>query len=244
MVTCPNCGHANAKAARICASCSSELRPVAAPKSRPRVSLRVVRADGGAEASAVMNGETLTCGQKGDLALPDDPFLAGIQVRFSFSGGALQAEDVGGGNGTFVRLRGETQLPAGSELRVGRQRLRLEALAPPVPGPEGTLEWGAADGGALFRLVQLYEGGIQGGAIMLKPGTYALGREVGDFAFPGDGFISGKHASLTVRDGKAFIRDVGSSNGTFVRLHAPTAVENGDQFLVGRELLRVEVAPK
>ena len=37
------------------------------------------------------------------------------------------------------------------------------------------------------------------------------------------------------------MKDVGSSNGTFLRLAAPTFVENGDQFLVGRELLRVEI---
>ncbi len=37
------------------------------------------------------------------------------------------------------------------------------------------------------------------------------------------------------------VRDLGSSNGTFVRLVAPTFVDNGDQFLVGRELVRVEL---
>jgi hypothetical protein len=34
---------------------------------------------------------------------------------------------------------------------------------------------------------------------------------------------------------------VGSSNGTFLRIGAPTFVEHGDQFLVGRELVRVEI---
>jgi len=38
------------------------------------------------------------------------------------------------------------------------------------------------------------------------------------------------------------VKDVGSSNGTFLRISAPTFVEHGDQFLVGRELLRVELA--
>ena len=37
------------------------------------------------------------------------------------------------------------------------------------------------------------------------------------------------------------IRDVGSSNGTFLRLSAPSFVDNGDQFLIGRQLVRVEL---
>ncbi|MEN9799967.1 MAG: hypothetical protein RL653_3664, partial [Pseudomonadota bacterium] len=35
-------------------------------------------------------------------------------------------------------------------------------------------------------------------------------------------------------------RDLGSSNGTFVRLAGPVLVDGGDQLLVGRQLLRVE----
>jgi pSer/pThr/pTyr-binding forkhead associated (FHA) protein len=82
-----------------------------------------------------------------------------------------------------------------------------------------------------------------GAAWLLRPGSYSLGRDQGDIIFPQDGFISGRHAILEVQDGRATIRDVGSSNGTFIRLTGPVAVENGDQFLVGRELVRVEVRP-
>jgi len=37
------------------------------------------------------------------------------------------------------------------------------------------------------------------------------------------------------------VRDLGSSNGTFLRLTAPAFVDNGDQFLIGRQLVRVEL---
>jgi hypothetical protein len=37
------------------------------------------------------------------------------------------------------------------------------------------------------------------------------------------------------------VKDLGSSNGTFLRLTAPAFVENGDQFLIGRQLVRVEM---
>jgi predicted component of type VI protein secretion system len=64
---------------------------------------------------------------------------------------------------------------------------------------------------------------------------------VGDITFPTDGFVSGRHAVLTVRKDQLAVRDVGSSNGTFMRLAGPTFVDNGDQFLMGRQLLRVEI---
>ena len=41
-------------------------------------------------------------------------------------------------------------------------------------------------------------------------------------------------------DEQALLEDLGSSNGTFVRLAAPTSVRPGDQLLVGNQLLRVE----
>jgi len=94
-------------------------------------------------------------------------------------------------------------------------------------------------------MVQLMEGGTRGASYPLKDGDNLVGREAGDIVFPTDGFVSSSHATLHVatdrvliRDG---IRDKHSSNGTFLRLTAPAFVENGDQFLIGRQLVRVEM---
>ncbi len=98
--------------------------------------------------------------------------------------------------------------------------------------------------GYRFRLVQLLEGGLRGAAFVLKEGENTLGRESGDITFPTDGFVSGRHAVLQVRQDRLFVKDVGSSNGTFLRLSAPTFLENGDHLLIGRELLRVELSER
>jgi len=209
---------------------------------RPRVTFRVVRADGGPEMAVPMSGETFSCGSRADLTLPDDPFIAPVQARFFFSGQRLAVEDLGGGNGVFARLRSERELPVGGELRLGRQRLVLEAIRPVSPGDGGAIAWGSPDPGFKLRIVQLLDGGIPGAAFCLREGENLLGREVGDITFPGDGFVSGRHAVLNARGERLLVKDVGSSNGTFLRLSAPTFVEHGDQFLVGRELLRVELA--
>jgi hypothetical protein len=209
--------------------------------TRPQVSFRVVRADGGPEMSVPMSGDTLTCGTRADLTLPDDPFISPVQARFFFSGQRLAIEDLGGGNGVFARLTNERELPVGGELRLGRQRLLLEAIPPVTPGEGGTIAWGSADPGFKLRIVQLLEGGMRGAAFCLREGENLLGREVGDITFPGDGFVSGRHAVLNARGERLTVKDVGSSNGTFLRIAAPTFVDHGDQFLVGRELLRVEL---
>jgi pSer/pThr/pTyr-binding forkhead associated (FHA) protein len=247
MAFCPRCDSDNPEGARLCGHCGSTLQAgtmvmsAAAVTNRPRVSIRMVRADGGPESVVAMRQDVLVCGRHGDLSLPDDPFVAPAQARFFFSGPRLAVEDVGGGNGVFARLRAERELPVGGELRLGRQRLVLEAISAPGTGPGGVTVWGSPDAGYRFRLLQLLEGGVRGAAFPLREGDNLLGREVGDLTFPTDGFVSGRHALLSVRGDKVVVRDLGSSNGTFLRLAAPSFVEHGDQFLLGRQLLRMEV---
>ncbi len=245
---CPRCDEKNPSGSPQCHGCGAPLTQGTiimgsdAAQSRPKVSLRIVRADGGPEAQVPMHGDQLLCGRRGDVPLADDPFVADLQARFFFSAGRLAVEDVSGGNGLFVRIRKERELPVGGEVRLGRQRLLVEALPGAAPAG-GVMQWGSPDPGHRFRIVQLLEGNRRGAAYPLNDGDNALGREVGDLTFPTDGFVSGRHAVLTVRGSRLFIRDLGSSNGTFVRLAAPSFVEDGDQFLIGRQLVRVDVQP-
>lgn len=244
---CPRCDAENPATAASCRACGMPMNTgtmVMAPAkavARPTVNLRVVRADGGPEAVVPMRSETLTCGKNAEVRLADDPFVADSQARFFFSGARLAIEDVGGGNGLFVRLRHEQEIPLGGELRMGRQRLVLEAVPALSKAADGTVAWGSPDPGYHFRLVQLLEGGARGAAFPLKEGESLLGREQGDVSFPTDGFVSGRHASFKATAERLTVKDLGSSNGTFIRLSAPAFVENGDQFLIGRQLVRVEI---
>jgi len=170
----------------------------------------------------------------------DDPFVARQQARIRFDGVSILAEDIGGGSGVFTRVRAERALAVGQEVRCGRQRLIFEVLMPAPPTTPRV--WGSPEDGCRGRLVQVLEGGLRGNAFLLKEGENVLGRELGDVTFSGDGFVSGRHAVFTVRPDGVTLRDVGSSNGTFVRIDGPTPVGDGDQLLVGRHLLKLEVA--
>jgi len=67
-----------------------------------------------------------------------------------------------------------------------------------------------------------------------------LGREEGEIVFRDDAFMSLRHAALTWDVKRAMITDLGSSNGTFVRLTGPTTIKFGDHVRVGDQLLRIE----
>ena len=59
-------------------------------------------------------------------------------------------------------------------------------------------------------------------------------------AVPGDDYLSRRHARVYQDDGMVFIEDLGSSNGTFLRVHRPIVLEPGDEILVGTTVLRFE----
>ena len=68
-----------------------------------------------------------------------------------------------------------------------------------------------------------------------------IGREDGDLNFPGDAYMSAKHATVELRDTKYFLTDHDSRNGTYVRIKAEQSLGHGDYLFIGRKLLRVEL---
>ena len=55
-----------------------------------------------------------------------------------------------------------------------------------------------------------------------------------------DAYVSRSHAQLLIRDGKVFVEDLGSSNGTFVRVNHPMELELGNKLVVGTTVLWLE----
>jgi pSer/pThr/pTyr-binding forkhead associated (FHA) protein len=52
--------------------------------------------------------------------------------------------------------------------------------------------------------------------------------------------VSARHARVDVTARAVLLVDLGSSNGTFVRVTAPALLAAGDQVLIGMQLVRVE----
>ncbi len=72
----------------------------------------------------------------GDMVFTDDAFLSRRHavVRRDAESGSFTLFDAGSSNGTFLRIRGETVLQGGDELRIGQQLFRIET---PPASPRG-----------------------------------------------------------------------------------------------------------
>ena len=92
-----------------------------------------------------------------------------------------------------------------------------------------------------FRLIQVLRGGDTGLAFHGDDGVISLGREGNDINFPDDPFISGHHAQVSVAEGRLNLTDLGSKNGTFLKVNGESQLEHGDYVFMGQQLLRVEI---
>ena len=69
----------------------------------------------------------------------------------------------------------------------------------------------------------------------------AVVREHGDINFPEDGYVSGMHARLVARDNRVYLSDMGSSNGTFMKVSGGRDLPNNSYILLGQQLFRLTV---
>ncbi len=162
----------------------------------------------------------------------------------------LAVRDEGAAGGIFLRIPQGQSLPLkpGSLFAVGDRLLRFAGSvpAPPPPPPDGTMRLGAPrPEGPAVLVEEWLEGGV-GGRVYLRTGpSITVGRAGCAVNLGEDGYLSQAHAEIVVEpDGSASLRDLGSSNGTFLRV-APGSeapLKNGDELRMGREVLRVEVA--
>ena len=243
---CPKCTAANAPTFKFCARCGAPLLIGAAqpkvPPTRPRARISAIARDGSRSADYVLTRAETRVGSAvddGEVKLDKDRYIAPHHALLKFEGNQLTVRDAGSENGVFLWLR-ERQLESGDELRIGRQRLRVEWLPDDAQSPSEQPLWGSPDPGYVARAVQLLEGGGEGDVFPLKQGDNLVGRGGGDVTFPQDGYVSSRHCMLTVGGGRIAVKDLGSANGTFAKINGTVPIANGDLLLVGEQILRVD----
>ncbi|MBK8480141.1 MAG: FHA domain-containing protein [Proteobacteria bacterium] len=265
VVTCPGCGQTNPAPFAFCGGCGARLH--AAPAGHPsapglrRVSaagadpsqgaepngsvgrLALIRPDGSEGDSVVFKTSSVTIGRDSGPPFAGDHYLGPQHVRLHREGPAILVEDTGSLNGVFVRIVAEERLRSGDIFRVGQELLRFDAIGEPAPTADGTEVLGSPNPGYWGRLSLLTGSASDGGAFPLMGDEMALGRERGDILFSDDGYVSAMHAKVMLtEDGRVCLVDLGSSNGTFIRLRAPRTVPYGTLLLLGQQLFRIETA--
>ena len=57
-----------------------------------------------------------------------------------------------------------------------------------------------------------------------------------------DGFVSGTHCKVSTRDGRFFLRDLDSTNGSYLRVKAEGILAQGDLILLGQQLFKIDLS--
>jgi hypothetical protein len=108
---------------------------------------------------------------------------------------------------------------------------------PPLPG-------GAPRASApRFRLTTIRSDGGPGPSFPIG-GRLVCGRTEGEVRLGGDPTVSPRHARFTESGGVLRVEDLGSMNGTFLRLREQRRITVGEEIRLGRQLLRIEPLPR
>lgn len=159
---------------------------------------------------------------------------------------------------------GEVVVPLQDQdlILVGQQVLRFELVKDGEAGfgpatEHGTLLFGSPAAPRYARLGQRTVEGVTRDVYYVRKVETVLGRESGDVVFTEDPFLSRRHAAIRVLgpngqpiatgtkappiDQLSFVLvDMGSSNGTFLKIRNEVELVPGDHFRVGQQLFRVD----
>ena len=125
--------------------------------------------------------------------------------------------------------------------RIGQEIILFEPLATLPPSADGVERLGAPAKGYVGRIALVVGREETGNAFPIPEAGVHLGRERGDILFPEDGYVSGLHCRLSWEANKLWLTDLGSSNGTFVRIREETDIRSGDVLLMGQQLFRISM---
>ena len=259
---CPACGHSvQASADNFCPKCGTRISldgvvPTAGAGA-PDAGAQTLRAVGRPvlellnEAGDVTQQFTVERGHAvigrtdGDIRFKDDLFLSPLHAQVTAGDGELSVRDLGSRNGTWVFIEEPYRLQDADVILVGSQLIRFRRLGYPAPHPpeaDQTRRLGSLTPSAdVAMLAQLRADGSIRDTLALSPGrTVKIGRDFGDWVFPYDKTMSGKHAELRSEDLQFIVLDDDSRNGIAVAVRGEQTVRAGQRILVGDQTLRVK----
>jgi pSer/pThr/pTyr-binding forkhead associated (FHA) protein len=221
---------------------AAAVQAPAAPKAL--FTLHVLRSLSGGPERYDPPGSEALIGSMGAVALPGERFCHPQEARLKVRDGRLWLEDLEGGNGVFLRIRTPVELELGDEFVVGDQLLRIEKNPIPDdgPDPDPTYFYSSPKWPSSFRVLQVFEGGANGCCVVARGNTLQVGSAIGDLVFPDDPLVGEQHCLIEEQAGTVVLTDLGSRTGVFVRIRGEQELAHGDELLIGRTRLGVDLA--
>ncbi|MGE0546409.1 MAG: FHA domain-containing protein [Kofleriaceae bacterium] len=254
---CPSCNTDVPPNFRFCGSCGYRMdeasapmqMPSAPPAARPqpqpqraRLSMTLIRPDGTEGGTHELQPGVNKLGRSFGAIFENDGYLSPTHAQLDIRGQTAVVRDLDSLNGVFVKMTQEEELNHGQIIRIGQELLRFEQVGSPEPTPDGTELMGSPNPGFWGKLTVIIGRDVTGAAFPLLGESVTLGRERGEINFPDDGYVSGLHARVSLRDGRVYLSDLGSSNGTFVKVNGERAVGHESFVLLGQQLFRLNFA--
>ncbi len=213
-----------------------------------RAKLVVIGQDGKPGREYEIEGEQTDVGrEEGSILLVNDPYVSPRHARLQFRDGRFFIRDLESVNGVYVRLRAPERLQHADLVLVGLEVLRFEVVSDAERGlgpaaERGTQVFGSPAAPRYARLCQRTVEGVTRDVYYPTREETVVGREVGDVVFTTDPFMSRRHAAI-VRDPATntfTLKDLGSSNGTYLGIRGERELVSGDHVRVGQHLFRLD----
>jgi pSer/pThr/pTyr-binding forkhead associated (FHA) protein len=203
--------------------------------------LTALNPDGSEGTVFPLGGQTTTVGREVGGILAADPYLSPRHASFTPLDDGVRVTDESSLNGVFRKLAVDQRYPLhpGQVFRIGQELIRFEALVAQGPDPQGIEPMGAPLEGYVGRIAMVLSRTKTGTAFPVPETGLNLGRERGEVLFADDGYVSGLHCRISYEDGQAYLSDLGSSNGTFVRINGSDTFADGEVLLMGQQLFRI-----
>ena len=189
--------------------------------------------------------DSLTIGRsEGDIKFPLDPGLAPLNARVFVDDGQLFIKDLSNGaDNIFLRVSGGYTLQSQDIILMGRQEFQFREIS-------GAMSVAAGMGIALAEvsrtlaepvaeLHRLHPKGSVPARFPLSLDQVYFGRVKGTYTFPEDKLMSRAHARIVQRAEDFIVEDLGSRNGTFVKVRGTAPLAANGTILLGDQLLRI-----
>jgi len=163
----------------------------------------------------------------------NDEGISVFHAELQQEDGKLFLRDTGSVNGTF--LNGEpvtkrVEVKVGDVIRLHLVELQIidPTKAPPEAPPQ-PVKRDLPKAAPLWQVKAMT--GVISGRMFPIEGTNVVGRDPHCDIVVGGAHVSRRHAEFSIRAGVLWVKDLGSSNGSFVngKRHEETALQNGDE---------------